>query len=438
LYKNNLSGPFPHTITSLTGLEYLDVANNMLSGDLPEDFGSLANLYFLRINTNELEGEIPESMGDCTSLQSIRINTNNFTGSFPESFSNLNHLTHLRAYSNQFSGPFPEVLLSMKQLESLNLSENNFSGMIPAAIDSLVNLVLLSIRDNEFYGPMPKIHHLTEISEIHLRNLALSGELDTILGYHPKLYYATFSSNQFSGRISSHHYDADKMELLHLNGNNFTEIDDFTPYADTGGLRRLYIDHNALDFDDLAPNAQLDIVNFRYGNQANLGQADTIYLDEGESHTITSSMQSSMIEYAWLKDNETIPNESGSSYTIDNFDSSKEGIYTFTSTHPDFPGLVIEHEPVTIMDANPSAVKTIKDSEWSASPNPAKNMFRVAWKSGNLVEKRLLVFDDSDRKLLSTIFTTTLDINCSDWTAGPYSILLLHKGQIGLKKLIKQ
>jgi Leucine-rich repeat (LRR) protein len=68
LSSNNLRGPIPPEIGSLTALETLALCNTQLSGSMPPAIGNLTALVNLYCYNNPLSGSIPPSIGNLKNL----------------------------------------------------------------------------------------------------------------------------------------------------------------------------------------------------------------------------------------------------------------------------------------------------------------------------------------------------------------------------------
>jgi hypothetical protein len=433
-YDNGVMGSFPVSLTELDSLREIELGKNSLTGSLPDEIGNLTALVYFSVRTNSLSGEIPPTIGNCKSLESLNISVNDFEGTFPETLSGLNNLTRITAHKNQLSGQFPEVLLDMPWLTYLLLETNNFTGQIPAEIDSLQNLTTLNLSSCQFSGPMPKIHHLTQLSALHLGDMELEGDLDTILGYHPNLYYFTPQLNKFTGRISTGHFNPDRLELVHFNNNNFTEIDDWFAFADTGVLMRFYVHGNLLDFDDLEPNAHLPVSNFRYYGQEKLGDRDTVILEIGGSYTMHSPMQSNAVIYQWYFNGDTIPGATGENFTVTDFDNSKAGMYHFDARHPDFPDLTLERHPIVVQSETVS-INEIDQASWSVYPNPASQDLTISLMDGNH-EATIDMFDVQGDLIFSHKIDSKETLDIQNLAPGIYALQLRTASGQGYKKLI--
>ena len=152
---NDLSGPIPDALGSLTNLRRLDLRINALSGPIPDALGSLANLEHLEAHGNDLSGPIPDALGSLANLGHLSLGVNALSGPIPDALGSLANLGYLGLWGNDLSGPIPPALGSLTNLQSLLLNENDLSGPIPAALSSLANLKDLDLGGNALSGPIP-------------------------------------------------------------------------------------------------------------------------------------------------------------------------------------------------------------------------------------------------------------------------------------------
>ena len=130
LPDNNLSGPLPAELGSLTSLTTLDFSDNQLSGTLP-DLSTLTSLTSLNLGDNQVSGTVPDWLGSLIALQELSLRDNRLTGPIPEELGDLVALQNLYLDNNQLSGAIPDWLSDLDQLRNLYLNGNRLSGCVP-------------------------------------------------------------------------------------------------------------------------------------------------------------------------------------------------------------------------------------------------------------------------------------------------------------------
>ncbi|GMH08051.1 hypothetical protein Nepgr_009891 [Nepenthes gracilis] len=189
LHANAFTGPIPD-LSNCTSLFDLQLRDNQLTGPVPTSVMSLSNLRNISLQNNKLQGPLPvfpktvkvqlgttnsfclSTPGPCDSQVStllkvagalqypitlaeswegndacnqwpfitcdssgrvIAVNfaKQHFTGTISPAFSNLTSLRSLYLNDNNLSGIIPESLTTLPQLQTLDISNNNLTGLVP-------------------------------------------------------------------------------------------------------------------------------------------------------------------------------------------------------------------------------------------------------------------------------------------------------------------
>ena len=146
---NNLVGQLPD-LSSLTGLESLDMGGNALSGPIPA-LAALGNLQTFVAENNALTGSIPTLPAN---IQDVYLSGNQLTGSLPVLTGHAD-LTYFEAGGNRLSGSVPS-LAGLSHLTIFNVSDNQLGGTLPSLAD-LVDLAYFHIEGNQLHGDLPNV-----------------------------------------------------------------------------------------------------------------------------------------------------------------------------------------------------------------------------------------------------------------------------------------
>ena len=152
---NQLSGPIPPELGSLTNLTVLLLHSNQLTGPVPPELGDLANLQEMSLSGNDLSGPIPPELGGLANLTALDLIDNQLSGTIPPELGNLTNLQRLHLEGNQLSGTIPPELGNLANLVLLSLSSNQLTGSIPPEFDNLTNLEWLNLSENQLSGCVP-------------------------------------------------------------------------------------------------------------------------------------------------------------------------------------------------------------------------------------------------------------------------------------------
>ncbi|KAL2626829.1 hypothetical protein AAZX31_07G146200 [Glycine max] len=202
---NQFSGSIPTSITNASGIQTLDIGNNLLVGQVPS-LGKLKDISILQLNLNKLGSnssndlQFFKSLINCSQLEILDIGDNNFGGPFPSFVGNYSiTLTQLIVGRNHFFGKIPMELGNLVNLITLAMEKNFLTGIIPTTFGKLQKMQLLSLGVNK-----------------------LIGEIPSSIGNLSQLYYLELSSNMFDGNIPSTIGSCRRLQFLNLSNNNIT------------------------------------------------------------------------------------------------------------------------------------------------------------------------------------------------------------------------
>ena len=170
LSGNDLNDPIPAELSGLASLKSLNLGGNGLTGPVPSELGNLDDLEFLSLWGNDLAGPIPPELGNLADLTHLDLAYNEITGAIPAELGNLANLERLDLWGNDLSGPMPPELGLLTRLSRLGVDGNGLTGRIPAEIGNLANLESLSLHANDLTDPIPQSFlHLDRLRQFSIR-----------------------------------------------------------------------------------------------------------------------------------------------------------------------------------------------------------------------------------------------------------------------------
>ncbi|KAL1542319.1 hypothetical protein AAHA92_26431 [Salvia divinorum] len=293
LSNNNLSLSGSHSFpaSQSSGLEFLDLSDNMIAGEIPSWIWEIGNgslcymnlscnmlvglqkpyhiptsLEYLDLHSNQLRGEFPSLLqlkyatkvdfsnnhfdqfgilvtGNDSALfgySEFSLRNNSLSGSIPTFFCKATFLV-LDLSVNYLSGSIPHCLF--ENTFSLNLGRNNISGWIPDNFSRNCELMLLDLHDNNLVGDVPlSLANCSLLTVLNLSNNKLSGTVPTSLCKISDLWILDLSANNLNGNIPR--CLVQHLLALNLGRNNITgRVPNFT--ADCG-LQYLDLNNNKL------------------------------------------------------------------------------------------------------------------------------------------------------------------------------------------------
>ncbi|XP_064995378.1 receptor-like protein EIX2 [Musa acuminata AAA Group] len=204
LSNNSLSGYFPLKLSNMMPkLRYLFLSSNSFSGNLPPRISNtMPSLQWFDLSTNNMSGEIPFSYCQLRNLEGLQLSENNLSGEVPNCWKNSSNLLLLDLSSNKLVGGVPDSLCNLQTLESLHLSHNNLSGPIPHCLKSCTELSTLDLGHNNFIGNIPTWigESLLYLKTLSLRSNAFTGNIPQLSSL-PSLRILDLSNNNLSGTI---------------------------------------------------------------------------------------------------------------------------------------------------------------------------------------------------------------------------------------------
>ncbi|XP_019169035.1 PREDICTED: piriformospora indica-insensitive protein 2-like isoform X2 [Ipomoea nil] len=222
LAQNSLEGEIPRQIGGLLNLEQLDLSYNNLSGSIPGEIGGLRILKILDLSKNGFTGNLPDSVGELQNLQKIDLSSNNLQGMLPQELGKLKRLTLLDFSQNSLTGPIPESLSGLEQLQYFIVEDNPLNAEIPPFIGSLLKLTVISLSKCGLRGPIPSsLSNLKNLTALSLDKNNLNGTVPQDLGTLQNLGLLNLSQNQLSGELGFPQEFIQKLGVrLDLRGNN--------------------------------------------------------------------------------------------------------------------------------------------------------------------------------------------------------------------------
>ncbi|XP_054805237.1 putative leucine-rich repeat receptor-like serine/threonine-protein kinase At2g24130 [Prosopis cineraria] len=224
LDDNLIYGPIPPQIANLVNLTLLNFSSNQLNGSIPPSLCKMGKLERIYLSNNSLSGEIPSALGVIQHLGLLDLSRNKLSGSIPDSFANLSQLRRLLLYENQLSGTIPPSLGKCVNLEILDLSRNKISGVIPTEVAALTSLKLhLNLSSNNLNGPLPlELSKMDMVLAIDLSNNNLSGRIPPQLESCIALEYLNLSGNSLEGPLPISLGQLPYLKALDVSSNRLT------------------------------------------------------------------------------------------------------------------------------------------------------------------------------------------------------------------------
>lgn len=378
-----LGGNFPTCLPQLTTLEAISIQSTSIGGEIPSDIGNLTNMTQFLLTSSKMSGVIPESIGKLTKMNMIAFGDCQFRGPLPASLANLTNLVLINLTNNPIGGEIPEWFSKFTMIKDLRMAKCQFTGKIPVSFfpstkggtDGLPKLQNLDLSFNELTGEVPEqIVNSSNLVRLWVSHNKLTGNPTGYFTYNnfEHLVQIEINDNQFAGGIGTLFTNPQRMLVrVDISNNNFSgpilpmpsQSDYGVLLGFTGGSAIVH--GNKFVFSDfsnfegaleIGTDADNTLV---YAPQQPTTEDETMELAEGKSVTLDATIQDPknwkqdggsfvLNKYQWYKDGKAIPGETKSTYTIENYNSSYDGVYNCTITNIIAPKLRLSTGKTTI------------------------------------------------------------------------------------------
>ncbi|KAJ8445445.1 hypothetical protein Cgig2_031258 [Carnegiea gigantea] len=149
--SNFIYGEIPPTFSSLKSLKSFVLADNLINGTVP-DLSSIKGLQELDLSNNQIGPDFPSL---APGLVSIILRNNSLRSQIPPQIKKFNQLQRFDASSNRLVGTLPPFVLSLPALWYLNLADNGLTGELPKSTTCGLRLWFVDISRNLLVGSLP-------------------------------------------------------------------------------------------------------------------------------------------------------------------------------------------------------------------------------------------------------------------------------------------
>lgn len=238
--------------SNLTELMFYDISNNWLSGTISREVVNMHLLYELIISNNYISGTIPTEVGDVPGSYNFYVldfGYNMISGTIPTTMAVLTSVTTFLVGSNRLHGTISDQFTNPDSyLQVLDLSNNGFTGSIPTEIFALPRLLAVAISENCFTGSIPTtICDANKLQVLDMDGLSTADDCTfstplmkdiAIALQNTQVYRAKF----MDGGLPQCFFQMANLSSLYLAGNGL--IGTIPELEETSGLETISLSHN--------------------------------------------------------------------------------------------------------------------------------------------------------------------------------------------------
>lgn len=273
----------------------------------------------LDLTFSNVVGNMPPELANLTELDTLSMPANKLAA-IPAELASLTKLRYLDLGGNELTGTLPAFLFNMPNLRVLGFANNLLSGTLPAEIGNLTTLEYLWLDKNEFSGPLPEtLSNLINLKHLFIQN------------------------NKFSGDISSVITEALVLDAFSISNNEFTSIPSLVPFTGVFGD----ISQNFFNFSSLIPNANQP--NLTIAPQKVRTPLQPLRVEVGEPFSISFDAGGTGTQYAWFKDEVSIPNQTTSLISKAASTIADNGVYRAVASNTQLPGVELRLENLQLI-----------------------------------------------------------------------------------------
>ena len=340
------------------------------------------------------------------------------TGMLPSSLGNLDQMGGKIEFRDDtlLTGNLPSFLWKWVNVERFQIKFSGYTGIDTDGLENMVNLTEFNTEGSPMEGMVPGVIFSLPVIE--------------------KLYFHDSEFNALPDEL----IQTVGLTRLYLNGDNFVSLPDMSGMT-WGEGAKVRVQDNFLTFEDLESNVAITedtlVAEFKYSPQANIGMAQMIDLNSGDTLKLGYEVGGSANMYMWiLGEDMVIDGATEANFQIDSVSVDDSGDYKVMIQSTLVPGLDIFSEPQTVLVTPPSGLEEVDFKGLRVLGNPVGE--NVIITSDEAIQNMYLY--DIDGKLLNqklNVNATNVSMNVTGLTSGIYVLIVSNDSKYQTIKLIK-